>query len=270
MSCEEMRGLLPEYWDGKLDEADRLILEAHLERCQACRNEAEELRGVWAGLGELVQEMSPGEGLRTRFYDRLEAYRMGAADGPALVGKQGGTVPIPIRSWPRKYWPVVGIAAALAVGFFSGYVIDTRRDNGQLSQLHGEIKSMRQMVALSLMQQQNASDRLQGVNWSYRVERSDTEVLSALLYTVNHDSNVNVRLAAVDAMKTFSDSPVARRGMVQAISKQESPLVQIAIIDQLLELKELSAKPVLQALSQNAEADPNARERARWALGRMQ
>ena len=59
---------------------------------------------------------------------------------------------------------------------------------------------MRQMVALSLMQQQSAGERLRGVSWAYRVESSDTEVLSALLYTVNNDQSVNVRMAAVEAL----------------------------------------------------------------------
>jgi hypothetical protein len=125
------------------------------------------------------------------------------------------------------------------------------------------------MVALSLLQQQNASDRLQGVNWAYRVERSDTEVLSALLYTINHDANVNVRLAAVDAMRTFGESPVARRGLQQAVAKQDSPMVQIALIDQLVELKDGGARPVLQSLAADATANAEAKERARWALDRL-
>ena len=64
---------------------------------------------------------------------------------------------------------------------------------------------MRQLVTLSLLQQQSAGDRLQGVNWSYRVEQPDTAVLAALLTTVNHDPNVNVRLAAV--LKTSAIPP---------------------------------------------------------------
>src|SRR5215831_14310763 len=97
----------------------------------------------------------------------------------------------------------------LAIGFGAGYHVDDRRDNSQLSQLRSEVGNMRQLVTLSLLQQQNATDRLRGVTWAYHVEESDTQVLSALLHTINHDSNVNVRLAAVDAMRTFADSTVA-------------------------------------------------------------
>jgi HEAT repeat protein len=140
----------------------------------------------------------------------------------------------------------------------------------QLSQLRSEVNNMRQMVTLSLLQQQNASERLKGVNWAYRVEQSDTEVLSALLYTVNHDQNVNVRLAAVDALRTFSDSPVARKGLVQAIAKQDSPMVQVSLIDTLAEIRDHEAVPMLQALAKDAKTSSEVRQRAQWALGRMQ
>ncbi len=129
---------------------------------------------------------------------------------------------------------------------------------------------MRQMVTLSLLQQQGASDRLKGVNWAYRVEQPDTEVLAALLYTVNHDPNVNVRLASVDALRTYSDSPVARRGLLQAIGKQESPMVQIALIDQLAELRDQTAVPALRSLETDAKVNAEVRQRAQWALGRLQ
>jgi anti-sigma factor RsiW len=265
MSCEDIKAMLPEYWDGKLDEADRLILEAHVERCTDCRAEAEQLREVWTRLGELAGEIAPSAQVRTRFYDRLEAYRMGVAEQQQAPKANVVTMPA------RRHWiPAVAAAAALVAGFFGGYFVDARRDNGQISQLRGEVSNMRQLVALSLLQQQNASDRLQGVNWAYRVERSDTEVLSALLYAVNHDPNVNVRLAAVDAMKTFAESPTARRGLVQAIAKQESQMVQIALIDELVELKEAQARPALQGLVKNASVNGEVRDRAEWALGRLQ
>jgi hypothetical protein len=260
--CEDLKSMLPEYWDGKLDEADRLIVEAHLERCSECREEAGRLGRLWAELGLLAGEIAPDPSMRLRFYDRLEAYRLGAAEG---ASKRARVIPMPGRKWLVP----VGIAAAVAIGFFGGYSIDNRRDNNQISQLRGEVNNMRQLVALSLLQQQNASDRLQGVNWAYRVQQSDTEVLSALLDTVNHDPNVNVRLAAVDAMKKFSDSPVARRGLVQAVAKQDSPMVQIALIDQLVELKVAQAKPVLEGLKGDTGANPAVRQRAGWALGRI-
>jgi hypothetical protein len=158
----------------------------------------------------------------------------------------------------------------LAVGFLAGFAVNGRRDNSQIGRLQGEVSKMRQLVALSLMQQQNASDRLRGVSWAYRVEQPDTEVLAALLYTLNHDPSVNVRLATVDAIRNFADSPVARRGLVQAIAKQTSPLVQIALIDELVDARDKDALKALETLAKDENANPQARGRAQWAIARLQ
>lgn len=261
MNCESARPLFPEYWEGSIDEADRLILQAHFDKCAGCRSEAEELRSIWTGLAGMSPE-APSDQMRIRFYDRLDSYRQGLAERPQR------------RSWfewIRLPAPAFGLALALlGVGFAVGYGIDFRKDNTQLSQLRSEVSNMRQLVALSLMQQQNATDRLQGVNWTYRVERSDTEVLGALLNTINHDESVNVRLAAIDAMRKFGDSPIARRGLAQAIFKQDSPLVQISLIDQLVELRDSQARSALDTLVGQAAVNPEVRQRAQWALSKLQ
>jgi HEAT repeat protein len=101
------------------------------------------------------------------------------------------------------------------------------------------------------------------------VESSDTEVLSALLYTVNNDASVNVREAAVEALHAFGASPVTRTAIVQSIRKQTSPLVQIALIDLLVDLKVTDAAPELKKLSVDAAVDVSVRERAKAALGKL-
>jgi hypothetical protein len=261
MKCEDCRIRMPEYWQDELDGEQRAYMEMHLASCTACREEAETLRNVWRALGEIPEEQ-PRRELRTRFYERLEAYQHGFAES--------GERPLR-RPWWTGMLPQLGLAAAmLIVGFAVGFSIDSKRDNAQLAQLRTEVGNMRQMVTLSLLQQQNASDRLKGVNWAYRFEQSDADVLAALLHTLNHDDNVSVRLAAVDALRTFEGSPVVRKALVQAIPKQDSPMVQIALIDQLTDLHEREAVPVLDSLAKNASANPDVRQRAQWALGRLQ
>ena len=51
-----------------------------------------------------------------------------------------------------------------------------------------------------------------------------------------------MRLAAVDALHSFGASPVTRAAVVQSIRKQDTPLVQIALIDLLVDLKEKEAR----------------------------
>jgi len=73
---------------------------------------------------------------------------------------------------------------------------------------------MKQMVMLSLLKQQSASERLRGVNWSYQIEQPDEQVLSALLRALDSDPNVNVRLAAVDALQQFARRALVKKGLL--------------------------------------------------------
>lgn len=129
---------------------------------------------------------------------------------------------------------------------------------------------MQQLVALSLLQQQSASERLKGVNWSYRVAPADPKVVSALVRTVEQDSSVNVRLAAVDALQKFSGAANVRQALIQALPREESPMVQVAIIDLLTQLRDRDSVPALQQLSRDTKADPAVRERAGWGVRQIE
>ena len=269
MKCEDYRAQLPEYWEGGLEEEDKAALEMHLASCTGCRGEAESLGRIWHGLAR-IPLAQPSRDLRRRFYERLDSYQQGVLEGPG-VARPPATFGERLRGWfPMRPAFQIGFSTALvAIGFFVGYGIDRKKDDAHVAQLREEIGSMRQLVTLSLLQQQNASERLRGVNFAYRVEQSDTEVLSALLFTVNHDSNVNVRLAAVDALVTFGESPVARKGLVQAIGKQESPMVQVALIDAVAQLRDQQAAAALKSLAADPNANPDVKQRAKWALDKL-
>ena len=208
MNCEDCRASMPDLWSGTLPESGRALIEMHLASCTACRAEASHLGGVWQGLKSIPNE-EPSRALRTGFYEKLDAWGQGYAEAATVNAR-----PTLFSFW-KSWWSAnpafrAGLAvASLALAFAAGFAINNKREGGQLAQLRTEVVNMRQLVALSLLQQQSASDRLKGVNYAVRLEQPDTEVLAALLYTVNHDQNMNVRLAAIDAIRTYADSPVA-------------------------------------------------------------
>ena len=256
MTCDEARVQMLGGGEGK-DFAE------HLESCESCRSEVSRIGTLWQSLDLLPTEEPSGK-VRDRFYEMLGAYRQGQASM---------TMPVK-QARPKMVWQVAAAAALLVVGLGIGYGVREDRSRPELVQLREEVASMRQLVALSLMQQQSASDRLRGVSWSYQVEPSDEEVMNALVTTVNHDPNVNVRLAAVDALRPFTGSPathvMARNAVIQALPRQTTPIVQVALIDFLAELKERNAAPELRRLVSDPDIDSGVRKRAEWALERMQ
>src|SRR5262249_41153888 len=170
----------------------------------------------------------------------------------------------------RRLWQAALAAGLLIAGIFAGrYAGLPKAENPEVAQLKGQVESLRQLVALSMLQQQSPSARLRGVSYSEQMSQPDQQVRQALLYAVNHDSNVNVRLSAVDALQKFAGDPEVTRAMIDAIAVQDSPLVQVALIDMLVQTNAHSASPAMARLAVDKQVDEAVQQRAAWALDKM-
>src|SRR5579859_4332440 len=98
----------------------------------------------------------------------------------------------------------------------------------------------------------------------------DQQVEQALLHAVNHDSNVNVRLSAVDALAKYAANPEVQRALVDSLPVQESPLVQIALIDLLGQYSNKDAASALQKLAADKETNDEVRQRAEAVLKKLE
>jgi len=74
----------------------------------------------------------------------------------------------------------------------------------------------------------------------------------------------------VDALQKFAGAPDLTRSMVDSIPVQDTPLVQIALIDMLVQLNARDAAPDLARLAKNMQLDEMVRQRAAWALHKME
>jgi len=274
MQCEEVREQFASYVIGQIEETAHSLVDQHLKSCDSCRSEAAELKRLWITLGS-IPAADPSPEMRTRFDIMLEAYRQGLDHAPKATWWES------VNTWLSGWWPKrpaiqFGLALALLIlgvvvgrQFYPASVVNTPIDS-ELAKVRDELYQTRQMVALSLMQQQSASDRLKGVNWSYRLQQPSAEVLTALLDALMHDTNVNVRLATVDALRQFGDQPAVRRGVVEAMARQESAMVQIALIDLAVDLREKESITALRELTQDSQINGAVRERAQRGLAELE
>jgi hypothetical protein len=74
----------------------------------------------------------------------------------------------------------------------------------------------------------------------------------------------------VDALQKFATEPEVARAMMNSIAGQESPLVQIALIDMLVQLRARGVAPDLAQISKNMQMDEMVRQRAAWAIHKME
>jgi hypothetical protein len=267
MTCERIREQIPECLAGRLDKAAREKLVEHLESCAGCRAEVAELNVVWRAMESLKspKEEAPNPAAKARFMEVLDAYRAG----------MGNAVEMPVRVKPpltaRPVWLAAMAAGILILGIFAGRFVAQpgQQESPEVAQLKGQVESLRQLVALSMLQQQSPGARLRGVSYSEQIAQPDQQVRQALLYTVNHDSNVNVRLSAVDALQKFAGDPEVARAMMDAIPVQESPLVQVALIDMLVQMNARSVLPAMVKLAGDAQMDEVVRQRAAMASQKL-
>jgi hypothetical protein len=267
MTCEQIERLLPDYFERNLRNEELGEIERHLEQCPSCKEQVV----LWEKL-LLLPEEQPSPTLRDRFETMLSAYQEGRWENSSLAAARSSFWPHWLHAGAFRV-PVAGVAAALiflVIGFQTGrHLSPPNSQQPELAAMQNELVSMRQMVALSLLQQQAASERLQGVTWSTRIDRPDPEILSALLHTLRYDSNVDVRLAALDALRRYSSQPEVRTGLVDALQAKQSPLVQIALIDLFVELRDASVVPHLMRFQQQPDLNPAVRQRAQWGVQQL-
>ena len=202
--------------------------------------------------------------MRARFDAALQGYIDGHAESRVLTATA-----MRRPSWPWQPWvQFAGAAALLLLGIGVGRFLPSspQQPNPDIALLREELRDTQQMVALSLLQQQSASERLKGVNTSSQLEQPSTEVVTALIETLRHDPNVNVRLASVDALRRFSGRDAVRQSVVEALPEQDSPLVQIAMVDFILEAAGPETRKVLQQLAEDMMLNQAVRARAARGL----
>jgi anti-sigma factor RsiW len=279
MNCQQLEQLLPDYLQNALSPAQTAEVEQHCEHCANCAQDIV----MWKKLATLPQE-APSTESRQRFDAMMHAYSTTVAETAASVratannaAQQQPAAAKPsfnFLEWLRSpFGAVAWSTALLLIGLYAGtHVADRTRTAppDEIASLHAEVTSMRQLVALSMLQQQSASERLQGVSWSTREDHLDPQVQAALMRTLRSDGSVDVRLAALDALSRHAAQPLVRKNVLDALQEQQSPLVQVAMIDQLTEWRDPGAAQSLRLLEQTPNLNPAVKQRAEWAIAKLQ
>jgi hypothetical protein len=259
MRCEEIHAQLSDHLAGTLPPDESGAVAEHLRTCPACAAEADGLDDTWQMLGTVPAERPDSPAMRTRFDAALDGYRHGLHVESAQPNRYAR-----IRTYGLTF---AAAAAVLVLGVGIGrQTAPPPAVDPQLALLRDELRDMRQMVTLSLLQQQSASERLRGVSFTSQIDQPGSEVSAALLETLMHDSNVNVRLATIDALKRFAARVDVRRGVIDALPRQTSPIVQIALIDFVVEASGRDAADTLRRLSADPMLDKAVRARAAQKL----
>ncbi len=148
------------------------------------------------------------------------------------------------------------IAAGIALligGFTAGYFYnDNQPDN--LIIYNTPESTLKKNLQFEQVKLTSASERIDAVNQSLELKELDQELIQLLINTLNFDDNVNVRLAACQALARFEDEPKVREGLIQSLKIQTDPNIQITLIELLVMMKEKRASTTLEQISKDRAA----------------
>ncbi|HMJ71637.1 MAG TPA: HEAT repeat domain-containing protein [Cyclobacteriaceae bacterium] len=243
MERERLEGLLIDFIDGRLTEPERKEVKELLNSDPDVMVLYEQLKQVTTVM-DRSSEIKPSNKLYSGFQQMLKEE---SARENAPKQRQIFFTPAVFRAAAALLLVMTGVA----IGY---YVNQYNVQQQRLAQIVEENRLLREDMLAQMGDQSSASQRMKGVNvaltYSETERDMDTEVVSTLVKMLNEDKNTNVRLAALDALSKFQREPAVRKELITSLSKQDDPIVQIALIQLMVKMKE---KGVLKDLNRIIE-----------------
>lgn len=238
MEKEKLESLLIDYIDNRLNSVDRHMIEQELVRNEEAYKLYEELREVMQVMDRSAR-LEPSFHLKENF-DKLLKEEIASAKGKTIFFQ------------PAFYRAAAAVALVIlgaGIGFWMSKQHDERiaAIEKQMEENKQQMEFTKRMMDM-LENDQSASQRIQGVNVAMTVEKADDEIVKVLVKTLNEDPNTNVRLAALEALSRFHQEPKVRKQLIEALPKQKDPVVQIALIQLMVKMKEKGVVDDLQKL----------------------
>ncbi|MEO1053314.1 MAG: HEAT repeat domain-containing protein [Bacteroidota bacterium] len=234
MDNEKAKELMLKYNSGELlgSEEERL-LEEYIEQGIIQIEELSDLDQLKKGVAK-IETPAPSDQLNAGFYKMLGEEKAMASKSFNLNEVINGWIERLglSKGFVRLAYSLTLIIGGLAVGFLMN-----QGKTKEIQTLSAEMKEMREMMMLTLLEKESISDRLRAVSMTDEVGVNE-KVVEALLQTLNNDDNVNVRLATIEGLYQYADNPKVREGLIQAITHQDSPLVQMALAEVMVALQE--------------------------------
>jgi Putative zinc-finger len=273
MRCVDIQSVLIDFLDDRLDAIRRQEIVTHLEICENCRLEESRLRELLRAVAETPEEQ-PRSTLRENFNRLMQSppTAHGASESaPGLAENPVKKLPLHL---PSIGWnsPASRIAAAillLLTGFGIGLKTANNRDGAtptQMAELKNEVRDVKQTLMMSMLKQESASDRIKAVDYAEEIVNPNQQILGALITTLNHDKNVNVRLASLYSLSKFAGNRTVLDSLVVSLNQQTEPIIQIVMISILTQNRAVKAIKPLQDIISNQNTLPAVKDVARKGL----
>jgi hypothetical protein len=249
MNKETLETLLIDYIDGRLTPEEKLQVEQELVSNRETYILYEQLKEVIHSM-ERSSKLEPTAKLKSSFDKLIEE--------EIRSSKKSKTI-----FFTPAFYRVAAAVALVVLGGGIGYWISKyERQQKELADIRKEMQATKTMMMTMLDNHQSASQRVLGATVAMKMERPDDEIIHALASAMNEDSNTNVRLAALDALSKFNKEQNVRKLLITSLTTQKDPIVQIALIRILVEIRAQGAVKEFQRITTDEETLKEVKDEA--------
>lgn len=139
-------------------------------------------------------------------------------------------------------------------GWFSNHWL-AHSKNESTARLERQVASLNTLVAMTMLNNQSATERLAGVSYSKDSQLNNHGLMTIMLNMLNNDDSNAVRLAVVDALTEQSDLLISQSELLASLHLQDSPIVQIALMQLLLSGNSRLSKEQIENLIKDRKLD---------------
>ncbi|MFA8435854.1 MAG: HEAT repeat domain-containing protein [Marinifilaceae bacterium] len=260
MKCNNIQDLLIAYQENTLEEQQRTLVEEHLTECVTCRKEYHLASQLLDDMNEVSDEQ-PGPEMKMDFYQMLEQEKR----RPKAIQFHPNQKDERVRS--RNFGEFLKYAAAVVIIFGSGILLGKNlgqhnANSVEIARMETELQCMQQNLTLATLKQPTTSQRLKAVNVLEEQIQADDKILAILVQTLQSDANVNVRMAAANALTKYSHNELVRNAFLDALKHQEEPSIQITLINILMKIQDNRAKQLFKEIMTNDNTLPVVKQMA--------
>ena len=245
--AEALAGLHESLVNGKFSSAD---LNDQVSLYPECEKQLRDAHSLWMELGQLDVPSVP-EGAKNRFLTTLNEF-----EKKHKVHR--------IRK-PGNLFTVLKWAAVFIIGLSTGVFLANRNKTDHAA---GNPVLPNQFLT-SLHDSKSATEKLRVLQTLKENNNPEEYVYEALYKTILNDPNVNVRLSAIEAMLHFSDRPKVRMLLIQALTFQESAIVQLSLAEVIIKLQDNESMEEIKKLLNSDKLLPEVKMHLKETLSQI-
>lgn len=229
---EQYMSLITEYIDGTLTADKEREFRQYVDEGHIVMAEVEGMKQM-QGVMSATDKPEPGPEMSEGFYEMLAQTKRDEKRSEVGFLEQ-----LSQAFFTTFFGRMAFGVLLLAVGVLAGRGFGSGSANDEMKVLTEQVADLQETMMFTMLEEESVTERLKGVQMSNELSPSNKKVTDALFMTLNSDESTNVRLAALQVLEGYANDPAIREGLINSISQQESPLMQVALAELMVDLQE--------------------------------